>query len=1235
MRFLTLSFALLCLFQTINVVGQTPPSVTDTITLDFDTIPLPKRGPNFSNYYGSGQKLFATIPAYEGVKVYESNDFGATWRVKFDKVQDFSATDSAVIYCQYVYGTPISANNWVGNSGFYKIFTSTDNGNTFVVTDSTYVESFRGGRYICEDNYIKHQRLNDSVFIYGINKPCNILNPAGLSYEKPYSIMTKDKGRTWIKNSIETMPNYVVDGTAFNQRDSFLRFTRRADFAYTDSIKLAPIVFFSSYIVGYSFVSGVFTAYQYDNDGSHSGNGIIRSTSNKGLTWQTDTLTFGLPSSSQVVQYKETVFILANDVLYRSEMGNPHRFRRIYPTMPINRAKFSGLSILPSGIYLNGADGALMRSSDGGNTWQIRNITEGVLDGNSALYAFGEDMWLYNQTMPAVYHFEDVNSISRVDTFSRIVPSFGFSSTVFRKDSLYLMGYTNFYRMSRSFDKGFTWEYLPIDNYSFTPKLDSNRIYGMAGEYMYVISEDNTRTFSKYSMPERLWDLVIKKNKIWAVVGNNDNNTKVIRSVDNGATWVTIFTNSDNHLPFQLAMEGETLWLNAVLQSNIWAANVYRSTDDGITWIKMSQIPKLFKSQMTRKKGFLFISASYADGVFDPQSLFVSKNEGITWTRVNNVPNALITDKYIYSSESVLIANNTVTTQFKLRRFPIDSLANKIESGKIYSLLRGQILKDKNANCRGDAADAPFTAKMLRFNGIFNTSTDQNGRFSIMLPVDTYKIEVANERYFALRCGSDTSLKQVIIRPNQPTDTTLFFQKTKTVHDISVALTANGRPRPANELEFIVHLKNLGTETVDSLRLQFDFSNTPVRLVSAAPNAVQNGQKLTWFRRNSLPDAEELLKISVRIDTTAPLSTTLLFYAQADILNQTDTFPSDNRDSSRLIVVGSYDPNDKTVTPDGDIPLSDKLNTFDYIIRFQNTGTDTAYKIVVVDTLPVLLDVHSLIVKSASHNYQLKVDKNVLVFTFDRIMLPDSFVNKRASHGFIRFSISPKKRLQKGEMLNNTAHIFFDYNAAILTNTARNNVYKPTILTQKTVNLCEGDRWQGIVYTRSTIKTDTIQTPLIDTINTTFLDVKPKYYRQIDTIVRLGDSLFGQRLDVNQTVTFICRTVFGCDSITVYNVTVVRPNATTDFDVSKISMLVSPNPVNDWLSINYNLEQAIETELYWVNALGQKRAIIKQKGLDTEGSHSVRLDTRGWAIGLYQLILQTPKGIKRVVFSKI
>lgn len=63
-----------------------------------------------------------------------------------------------------------------------------------------------------------------------------------------------------------------------------------------------------------------------------------------------------------------------------------------------------------------------------------------------------------------------------------------------------------------------------------------------------------------------------------------------------------------------------------------------------------------------------------------------------------------------------------------------------------------------------------------------------------------------------------------------------------------------------------------------------------------------------------------------------------------------------------------------------------------------------------------------------------------MLFTFNNILLPDSNTNYAASSGFISYSIKPKANVIPGTVINNTAHIFFDYNSAIVTNTTFNTM---------------------------------------------------------------------------------------------------------------------------------------------------------------------------------------------------
>lgn len=135
---------------------------------------------------------------------------------------------------------------------------------------------------------------------------------------------------------------------------------------------------------------------------------------------------------------------------------------------------------------------------------------------------------------------------------------------------------------------------------------------------------------------------------------------------------------------------------------------------------------------------------------------------------------------------------------------------------------------------------------------------------------------------------------------------------------------------------------------------------------------------------------------------------------------------------------GSFDPNDKQAFPTGyGNEHFIKANTdIEYLIRFQNTGTDTAFSVLVLDTLSQYLDASSVRAGTASHPYDFAVlDGNVLRFQFDNILLPDSNTNEAASHGFVKFLASQKPDNPEGTRIENRAAIYFDFNEPVFTNT--------------------------------------------------------------------------------------------------------------------------------------------------------------------------------------------------------
>lgn len=163
--------------------------------------------------------------------------------------------------------------------------------------------------------------------------------------------------------------------------------------------------------------------------------------------------------------------------------------------------------------------------------------------------------------------------------------------------------------------------------------------------------------------------------------------------------------------------------------------------------------------------------------------------------------------------------------------------------------------------------------------------------------------------------------------------------------------------------------------------------------------------------------------------------------------------PLDDQDNNVAIecheVIFSYDPNDKTAIPNG-IDEQGYIMDYDeleYRIRFQNTGNDTAFNIIVRDTLSGYLDPTTVISGVSSHSYDFNIYGNgILEWNFSNIMLPDSNVNEPGSHGFVKFKVKQKHNNIPGTEITNKVGIYFDYNEPVITNTTLNTIWEGQFL---------------------------------------------------------------------------------------------------------------------------------------------------------------------------------------------
>ena len=152
-----------------------------------------------------------------------------------------------------------------------------------------------------------------------------------------------------------------------------------------------------------------------------------------------------------------------------------------------------------------------------------------------------------------------------------------------------------------------------------------------------------------------------------------------------------------------------------------------------------------------------------------------------------------------------------------------------------------------------------------------------------------------------------------------------------------------------------------------------------------------------------------------------------------------DTFQYDD------VLRCAIDPNDKRSWPARPEETGSNYTQFDeaitYMIRFQNTGNDTAFTVRLEDQLSDRLDLETFKPLTASHDHRVTLaDDGKLEVLFPNILLVDSITNEPGSHGFFTFEILPKEDVEDFTAIENTAGIYFDFNAPVITNTVTNTI---------------------------------------------------------------------------------------------------------------------------------------------------------------------------------------------------
>ncbi|MEM6262558.1 MAG: PKD domain-containing protein [Bacteroidota bacterium] len=378
-----------------------------------------------------------------------------------------------------------------------------------------------------------------------------------------------------------------------------------------------------------------------------------------------------------------------------------------------------------------------------------------------------------------------------------------------------------------------------------------------------------------------------------------------------------------------------------------------------------------------------------------------------------------------------------------------------------FNLIRGTVFHDANGNCVQDAGEAPVSFAVVDLTPGGAVMTDANGDYVIRADSGNSTLDMWPRPFATVNCP--TSGNHVVSFSGVGNDTSGidFALNVVQVQDLEVTLRSS-IARPGRNLFYYLGYRNNGSNTMNgSVQLRHD---TDAAFVNANPpqNSYATATRtLTWNFTNLRPAEFRQVIVTMSVDTTVQAGDTLI--ADASIFPITgDSTPGDNVFQLLNTARASYDPNDKQVFPQG-IGMRGFIepteNEMDYTVRFQNTGNDTAFYVVIRDTLDSDLDVTSLQIEGYSHDFSLNIENDeVLVFTFANINLPDSSTDLAGSQGFIAYSIKHDGTLAAGTEINNSAAIYFDFNAPIITNTVTNTVFTyPLVAVNQVNSLCAGD----------------------------------------------------------------------------------------------------------------------------------------------------------------------------------
>ena len=530
---------------------------------------------------------------------------------------------------------------------------------------------------------------------------------------------------------------------------------------------------------------------------------------------------------------------------------------------------------------------------------------------------------------------------------------------------------------------------------------------------------------------------------------------------------------------------------------------------------------------------------------------------GIDVSAINCLPNA---------TNASVVDSNLYPIQL-----PVCNSTNNINHCQPFPSIRAFVYTDNNVNQQLDAGEFPKRNIQVNLSNNFHSFTAVSGNAQLNADsLGTYTVSAGAPAFYSVVPTSYT-------HHFNSYDTTVLdsFALVPIVSKDSLLVKispVNRFARPGFSYVYQCEYENTGTAFL-SPTLSFQYDHGLLSFDSSNNSSItQTGNIVNLSLSNLVPGQYGSLLLYFTVHSSDTIGTILR--ANASIVSNT-TIASD---SSLAIISASMDPNDKQATPNLSVAeVADDNHWVNYTIHFQNTGNDTAFSVVVTDTLDISkLQISSVQLSGTSHDCKITQKDNVLYFEFLNINLPDKATDFAGSNGFVNFRVKPLTTLVSGNVIPNKAFIYFDYNSPIETNTANTFINSTVPLTLLNISAIPQENNKIMVYWNT-----------LSEINTKYFIIEQSEhgscfsYATMVNAIGNGDHVYSCTIPQDH----------------VYYIRLKMVDNNGMFTYSRVVSIRNNQSENEWFNVLSPTKKALNVTVYSNELENTKGSIVDQKGV--------------------------------------